>query len=424
MGSTGGTGSETDSQPLRGRPRRVHTARASQYCRSAAVPPAMAEALAREDAAISMRIYLLDNSGSMASGDGTLLEGTRLVPATRWEELVAVAIEQAEWNRDFGIPCEFQLLNSPCPQNPQEGIDIFTVDKDLGDTGEQVRALHSKLICETPNRGTPLATRLDDIRRRIARTASEAVRQGMKFTVTIATDGVPNEPRYVFVNALRQLMTELPISVVLRICTNEQDVADFYDEVDKEVEMPLDIVDDLRGEALNVFKSNPWLAYSPLLQTIRIAGTHTKVFDFIDERALTPMEVSLCAQLLVRRQGLPPYSRHPQQFLEELERDLPLAALVFDSRSNKLVPPLDFPRLQAAVFPGKYGGIAGLARSLGLGSLIDVMCCDSSPSRPQIRFLPESSSPDSEAGTAMPRIPPVVVQAGVPPQEPPVAATA
>lgn len=330
------------------------------------VPPAFARELSEDDAGIALRIYLLDNSGSMRSHDGNVLqrvEGGRskLVPATRWEELSAMALQQARWNVELGVPCEFQLLNSHSPRVPCEGVDIFRVHAHVagGDVEAELRVLREKLAKDSLNTGTPLASRLNDIRERLARTGSEFAQQGRKMTLTIATDGVPNEPRQEFLQSLRRIMRELPIVVVIRLCTDEEEVTDFYNEIDKEVEMPLDILDDLRGEARNVYQANPWLAYSPMLHYVRVAGTFTKIFDFIDERALTAMEVAVCAQLLVRRDGSKPYSRIPRQFLEEFERDLPAAGLVFDARTGGMIPPVDIARLRVAVCPEVYSGAAG-----------------------------------------------------------------
>lgn len=340
------------------------------------VPPAFAAELAQDDGNIALRIYLLDNSGSMNATDGSIFApgaGGRLqlTPASRWEELQAMVVEQANWNRELAVPCQFQLLNSPSPRNPQEGVDIFHVDARTGNAQEQIRVLQDTLRRERPGCGTPLAARLGDIRQRLLHEGAELARTGRQISLVIATDGMPNEPRHEFVAALRRIMNELPIVVVIRLCTDDDRVTDFYDEVDKEVEMPLDIIDDLRGEAQQIYKLNPWLAYSPMLQTVRTAGTFSKVFDFVDERALTPMEVALCAQLLIRRPGMPPYSRHPDEFIREIESDLSHADQVFDAHRRRMVPPLDLGKLKAAVHPSKHGGVSGFVRGLGLGSVLD-----------------------------------------------------
>jgi len=56
------------------------------------------------------------------------------------------------------------------------------------------------------------------------------------------------------VHELRKLCTELPLFVVIRLCTSEEDVVDFYNGLDEEVEFPLDVLDDLESEALEINK--------------------------------------------------------------------------------------------------------------------------------------------------------------------------
>lgn len=281
-----------------------------------------------------------------------------------------MAVAHGNWNRALGVPCEFVLLNSASPANPVEGIDIFTVSADLGDTVAQVEAMRASLSCRSPEGRTPLGARIDDICRRLADSSQELRQSGRKIMLTIATDGVPDS-RPELVRALQQLPTRLPVRVVIRLCTDDDQVVGFYNDLDKDVEMPLDIMDDFCGEAAEIRKFNPWLVYTPLLQTIREAGTSIQILDFLDERALMPMEVALLSQLLMQSDGQPAYSRESHKFLRAIEKDLARAPAVFDVGYKKMVPPLHLHSLRAAVCPKHYAGPAGLLRTVGVGSLVD-----------------------------------------------------
>lgn len=74
---------------------------------------------------------------------------------------------------------------------------------------------------------------------------------------------------------------------------SEDDVLEFWQDVDEEVEFQLDVLDDLRSEAMEIHKAgNDWLAYTPAMHLIREGGTNLKLLDLLDERRLTPGEVS------------------------------------------------------------------------------------------------------------------------------------
>mmetsp|Transcript_975 Transcript_975/g.2762 ORF Transcript_975/g.2762 Transcript_975/m.2762 type:complete len:489 (-) Transcript_975:159-1625(-) len=361
--------------------------------RSLGVPPALANLLTEEDSEIALRIYLLDNSGSMGSPDGQKLvpsaDGSlRSSPCTRWEELVDMSVHHAAWNLELGVPCEFVLLNSPAPAAPVYGRDILRVDPQAGDGNAQVSATKRALCAIRPSGGTPLADRLEGIRMRLHQNSAELMQSGRKVILIIATDGLPDS-RTMLVQALRRIMVELPVRVIIRLCTDEAKVVEFYNVLDRDVEMPLDILDNFHSEAMEVKRHNPWVVYTPVLHTIREAGTFTLVWDYIDERKLTPMEAAFCSQLLVQGEREAPYSRDPLEFLAAVQYDLASAPAVFDVNRRAFAPPVEIRQLKAAILPLQYAGVAGAMRTVGLGGIVDWYF--ETPSRD-----PESSSNSEE----------------------------
>lgn len=86
--------------------------------------------------------------------------------------------------------------------------------------------------------------------------------------------------------------------VIMRLCTDEDEIVTYWNEIDRELEINMDILDDLQGEAEEVTAQNPWLTYSAPLHSIREWGVAMKELDFIDERPLTAVEVvNLCEVL-------------------------------------------------------------------------------------------------------------------------------
>jgi hypothetical protein len=93
-----------------------------------------------------------------------------------------------------------------------------------------------------------------------------------------------------FVEGLRSIL-RLNVWVVIRLCTDEDKVVRFYNEIDEDPELELEVLDDLEGEAKEVKEHNPWLNYSLPLHRLREFGNQHKVLDLIDERPLSDREI-------------------------------------------------------------------------------------------------------------------------------------
>jgi hypothetical protein len=123
--------------------------------------------------------------------------------------------------------------------------------------------------------------------------------------VVIATDGLPTNElgestelvKQEFLQALRSLQ-QLPCWVVIRLCTNDTKVVDYYNQLDSKLEVSLDVLDDIFGEAREIHRINKWLTYGLPLHRCREMGYHHRTFDLLDERLLTKDELLEYLQLL------------------------------------------------------------------------------------------------------------------------------
>ncbi|CAJ1363768.1 unnamed protein product [Effrenium voratum] len=316
----------------------------------------MANLMAEEAAGIALRVFLLDNSGSTQSPDGHVLQSDPhyqasrvLVPASRWDEIAAMALDQAEWNAASGVRCEFVLLNPPS-SSPQEGRDYVTIDAALGNTKSQVAQL-AQLLKKNPPRGaTPLAARLRQIAARLRR----EVKDGGRIMLSVVTDGIPtshlHDAKSEFMQELRKFASEFNTFMVIRLATDENDVVDYYNRIDEELELPLDILDDLAGEAKELKDcGNGWFAYTPLLHRIREGGTLAKLFDLLDERRLQLPEIAQLLELLFRGPEDPPFPRNASELYTLAEAKCYASATVFNGRCQRMTLPLDLKELKKAL---------------------------------------------------------------------------
>jgi hypothetical protein len=266
-------------------------------------PMGLAQELGRMRSTYPLRFWVIDNSGSMRTSDGHELRGTsqqlQLVPCTRWKELqgtIEYHIEMAGLMKSTTI---FRLLNDPGANvGPQEFSVAETpgmIEKDI------VRGIGIIRKAE-PLGLTPLAKHIQVICERIQSVETQLRSRGQKVVVVLATDGLPTDgdklmSRDAFVEVLRKLQS-LPVWLVVRLCTDEEEVVSFYNDLDKLLEIPLEVIDDFVGEATEVYPCNKWLNYTLPLHRCREMGYHHRIFDLLDERQLNKDELLEFLQLV------------------------------------------------------------------------------------------------------------------------------
>jgi len=362
----------------------------------------LATMLAQEDANVALRMFLLDNSGSTSTYDGHVVEedsdGNLLsTSSTRWEEICAVAVDQARWSAFAGVRSEFHLLNPPCPLGTalgtcrylQEGRDFVVIDSKSGNAEAQVEALCQFLRINGPRGAkTPLSTALQQLQEwRLHPTGLN----GRRIMLSIITDGQVSDQvatfsdssghaRYAhkqtkaevakqkqdvarqkkqqedqsksqYVQQLRAFASTWNAFVVIRLTTDEKSTVDYFNAIDKELELPVDVVDDLPGEAQEVYSAgNGWFAYTPMIHRMRERGcTLERLFELLNERTLGLSEIVKFMELFFREPDEKPFPRHPAKLLTLAGEINARSAPVYDARLDKVVSPLNIKQLKKAL---------------------------------------------------------------------------
>lgn len=241
-----------------------------------------------------LRIWVVDNSGSMMTTDGKRIvrgPGGRegVVDASRWEELGDSLIWHATLAANLGAPTEFRLLNPPNSGTPQ----VLSVG--MGDKEAEVSAVR-KLITSGPTGRTPLCAQIRAVTARVKAQEATLRANGQRVVVVIASDGAATDGN--IEEAMRPLQA-LPVWIVVRLCTDDDSVVKYWNRVDEDLELDMDVLDDLSGEGAEVTENNPWLTYGAPLHRLREWGSINKVFDVIDEKLLAvPEMLSLLSLIL------------------------------------------------------------------------------------------------------------------------------
>jgi len=258
--------------------------------------------IARSNVTFPLRIWIVDNSGSMMTGDGHRLVETgyskdvKFVSCTRWAEIQETVEYHIQIAALLGAPTVFRLMNDP---GKMTGPQQFSIGERGPDSiPEDVNLALNTIRAASPIGVTPLSDHVREIRENVMAMRDALVQQGQRVVIVLATDGLPSNNYGVsnsgtlkeFKDCLRSL-EGLPVWIVVRLCTDEDQVVDFYNDLDCELELSFEVIDDFVGEAEEIYEYNKWLNYALPLHRIREMGFSHKLFDLLDERALTKDEL-------------------------------------------------------------------------------------------------------------------------------------
>lgn len=260
------------------------------------------KSIARSNMDFPLRIWIVDNSGSMAAGDGHRLVSTgysndvRFVSCSRWAEIKETVEYHAQIAALLEAPTVFRLLNDPGRMAGPQQFSIAERGSEF--VSEDLSIALNTMQMAAPGGVTPLTEHVREIQANVSSMKDHLASTGQKVVIVLATDGLPSDnygssnsrTLNEFKDSLRSLQG-LPVWVVVRLCTDEESVVEFYNNLDSQLELSLEVIDDFTGEAEEVYEHNKWLNYSLPLHRIREMGFSHKLFDLLDERRFTKEEL-------------------------------------------------------------------------------------------------------------------------------------
>mmetsp|Transcript_20784 Transcript_20784/g.41589 ORF Transcript_20784/g.41589 Transcript_20784/m.41589 type:complete len:244 (+) Transcript_20784:143-874(+) len=178
-----------------------------------------------------LRIWIVDNSGSMQQTDGSKIAGNRdnlkFVPSSRWDEIRECIIYHAEMAGLLHSSTVFRMLNIPGVHAGPQMMSIAERGPDA--VAGEVDTVRNCMYKSRPGGCTPLAQHLREIREIVDSMSTTLRAGGQKVAVIIATDGLPTDSngyqskstRDEFVNEL-MLLGRLPVWIVVRLCTDDE----------------------------------------------------------------------------------------------------------------------------------------------------------------------------------------------------------
>lgn len=151
------------------------------------------------------------------------------------------------------------------------------------------------VLDESPRGATPLCRHIRDVTAHIATIAPQLRSRGQRAVVIIATDGESSDGN--LAQALQPLQS-LPVWLVVRLCTDDEKVVDYWNNIDSELELEMDVLDDFIGEAAEIQAFNGFLTYGEPLHRLREFGVPAKELDLLDEAKLSAEQMrSICSSM-------------------------------------------------------------------------------------------------------------------------------
>lgn len=268
------------------------------------LPHGIALELLETSACTAVRFWVVDNSGSMATPDGKQVvfrqDGSlTVVRSTRWNELKDVVLKQADLALSLDCRIDFHLLNPPHSLRARQFLSLaldstvqFPSQGELATLNDLRATLDS-----TPQGGTPLTEAVVSIHKLVQQLAPDLTRNQQQVVVVIATDGLPNNSTS-FVQAVSDLQRLGCVWLIVRLCTQSDEVLQYWNNLDSQLEAPLEVLDDACGEAAEVYEVNPWLTYGFPLHMARESGLNHKLIDLLDEQPFIGSQVAEMISLL------------------------------------------------------------------------------------------------------------------------------
>lgn len=320
----------------------------------------LAEALMKNKVAFPMNIWIVDNSGSMNHQDGHRFIATkrkndiRFVECSRWAEMQQTVDYHAQMAALLESPTIFRLLNDPGRLCGPQQFSIAEHGKEA--LSHDLAVAQSTILNTSPSGVTPLTDHLHEIRLNVQDMLPQLRRDGSKVAIVIATDGTPTNPQGLkshttdqeFVAALKGL-EGLPVWVVVRLCTDNEEVVDYWNNLDAQLELSLEVLDDFVSEAEEVHEHNKWLNYGLPIHRMREMGFHHRLFDLLDERQLSKDELREFCRILLgdgKMDGVPDPQEHWDDFVSAISALVQQESKQWNPITRRVEPWIDIRRLK------------------------------------------------------------------------------
>lgn len=182
-------------------------------------------------------VYIIDNSGSMDHYNDGKIFSTRpdgkidkMLGVKRWDEAVSKTIQIAQYNLNRKMTSAYYLLNPNHATNWVLKKDYIIVN-DIDD----FTILKQVLLNSSNIRGaTPLDVVTNNMKESLRTLVNSENYKHMPICYNIITDGEPTN-KIAFETSIRNLSKSYCVFLVINLCTDDDAIVDYYNDLDKKI---------------------------------------------------------------------------------------------------------------------------------------------------------------------------------------------
>ena len=172
------------------------------------------------------------------------------------------------------------------------------------------------------------------------------IEEKLRVAVIISTDGEPTDGD--IAESMKPLQ-DLPVWIVVRICTDDDVIVKYWNEIDEHLELEIDVLDDFSAEAAEVDAVNSWLTYGQPMHALREFGAIIKECDILDEATLSTEQMHVVAAILLGTGSVRSFGCHPDadwtSFIQTVHKGNNNRDFVYDPLRKKMLPWINIPNL-------------------------------------------------------------------------------
>ena len=181
-------------------------------------------------------------------------------------------------------PVEIRLINKSEPVRVGDTLD----------DSESLAAFQIQLSIE-PSGLTPICKHIKEVVEKIRDMESELLANNQIALLIIMTDGEPTDGN---VADMLKHTEGLPIQIIVRFCTDELEVSEYWHNISAQLDIHINILDDLEASGNEVAENNTWLTYGEPLHRAREFGIMETAIHSLDDRLLDKTEIQTVVQIL------------------------------------------------------------------------------------------------------------------------------